>query len=120
MKNKKFTSKNLAEQIFKDVDNFAKVLEAKELQNLLPNILKILKLKLGRQKDYESVRVESATELSSENLENLKARLKVEDQKVVVRINKNITAGLRTTYKDISFDATFETMLKKLLTNTTQ
>ncbi len=115
MKNKKFTSKNLAYQIFKNPEHFEKILESKELKNLLPNILKILKLKYKNQEEYEKVKIESSTELSNENLENLKNKLNLKDKTIQININKNITAGFKATYKDISLDATFETMFKKLL-----
>ena len=116
MKNKKFNSKNLAQQIFRDPEYFQNILNIKEIESLLPNILKILKLKYSKKEEYESVKIEATTELTKENLENLKKKLDIKDEKIKFNINKNITAGLKATYGDISLDATFETMLKKLLT----
>ncbi len=114
---KNFTSKNLSIQIenllkIGKVDLVVDILKAKEIQNLLQNILKILKRKSDKKEDFEKTKIYSKTSLNKNILEKLQEILKIDTENSQIIIDKNLSAGIKIKSGGKVVDATLETMLE--------
>lgn len=119
----KFSSKNLSTYIYKklneggDLDEkiALSLINDKSLEKILPNIYKKLKLRFKNDEVYNSCIVESKTSLDKENLKNISKYFNLPEDKIEVKVNKDMDAGFKLTYKDKIVDATLSKMIKNKL-----
>lgn len=114
---KNFTSKNLSTQIesllkIGKFDLALEILKAREIQNLLPNILKTLKRRTEKKEDFKKTKIYSKTSLNKNLLEKLQEILKIDTENSQIIIDKNLSAGIKIKSGGKVVDATLETMLE--------
>ncbi len=89
------------------------VIQKRNLSFLLPAALKLLKLKEEKEKFRNEVVLESAFEVSDENLKILEEKVGEKVEKKI--INKNLVTGFKVYTRNRILDASLDTLLKQIL-----
>lgn len=118
MANRKlFNSKNIVHLIETlldagKADLVMQILNVKELNNLLPRINAIFKLRNLKMQDFAQTKIYSKTELKEEVLKSLGEHLNINVNGAKIIIDENMSAGVKVKTESKLIDASLATMLQ--------
>ena len=120
----KYSAKKLAQSLYqlnrdsdnKDiVDNFIAFCKSKQLDYLLPSIMKYYQEILEQNKNQKTIDIKSAFKISKDNLKTIKSLI-TQDKKIELNISedKELLGGFIAQYKNKTYDASLKNQIQKL------
>lgn len=119
----KYSAKKLAKTLYeishqdntKELDNFFNFCDQKNLNYLLPNILKYYREILAKKSSQNTVLIKSTHQLDKKTLDAIKKKINAtKDTKVEQKIDPETLGGFIAEYRNKVFDASLKNQLAKL------